>query len=206
MIYHLLVWIGNSAVLLNILYLLFLRRKLVTPLYVLLVLLIGVLGIQIALAVLASYGEYNQYLSHYYVVGQFLLLSLFYFFVIKRFRKVVFFCVIVFIVFLLYQINSMSFNYEVFNTPIYLVSSCMLLTYTMAYFIEYIKEKYLLDLMNIGLFLYFGGSSIIFFTMNHWKDFGEWNDTIWMLNAIMFILFQFSIAGSIRAFQKSLNN
>jgi hypothetical protein len=80
--------------------------------------------------------------------------------------------------------------YDQFNTFGFLVSNCILLFYAFFYYIEHITEKKYWDTFNVGLFLYLGGSSIIFLTMNSWNELKGWNTIIWTINATLAVLYQ----------------
>lgn len=168
--------------------------------------LIALFVVQFAMAVLAELGIPNQYLTHYYVVGQFVLLTFFYFSVLEKFKKYIAIGGGIFFAFFAFQLLASPFDFNSFNTPSYLISSCVIMLYTMLYFMENIQKKRVLDLFNMGVFMYFGASSILFFTINHWKEFADWNVFIWTLNASLFLLFQLMVTGSIYLDIKHKNN
>lgn len=193
-------WISKSMLLFNILALvavILLTMRLSKPIGLLLVLLVGTLFIELLLEYFANRGIGNLHLTHYYSIGQFLILSLIYSTHLKKFQLAVPIGVAVFSMVFLYQLISGKIVYNQFNTAGFLVSACILMFYAFFYYIEHIAEKKYWDTFNVGLFLYLGGSSIIFLTMNSWEDLEGWNDTIWTLNATLSVLFQVFIFSTI---------
>jgi hypothetical protein len=186
-----LIALGNKAVLaINLIFLLYSVKHLSKTMVLLMVLLFIMLGIDLAHSYLADHGMDNAFLTHYYTVLQFIILSVIYFRHLKRFQIVVPFGVIGFFSFFLYQLLSSSIVYDEFNTTGFLISTCILLFYAFFYYIEHITEKNYWDTFNVGLFLYLGGSSIIFLTMNNWAQLKGWNTLIWTVNALLAVLYQ----------------
>ncbi len=186
-------WISKSVLLFNILALvavILLTMRLSKPIGLLLVLLVGTLFIEILSEYFANRRIENLHLTHYYSIGQFLILSLIYSTHLKKFQLAVPVGVAVFSLVFIYQLISGRIVYDQFNTAGFLVSACILMFYAFFYYIEHIAEKKYWDTFNVGLFLYLGGSSIIFLTMNSWEDLEGWNTTIWTLNATLSVLFQ----------------
>jgi hypothetical protein len=201
--YQVLVWLGNISLLINIIFLLILRKRLTSTLRLVTVLLIGIFIIQISSYVLALNVESNQFLSHYYTIGQFFMLSIIFYGQLTKYRFIVPIGVALFSCLIIYQISCSSLSYYTFNTLGFLVSSCILMLYAMAYYIEHISTKRYWDMFNIGLFLYLGGSSIIFLTMNSWQDLKDWNYIIWSINASLFVVFQGFVMATIYRFKQS---
>lgn len=169
----------------------------------LMVLLVGVLSLEMAIHQMANNDIPNLHLSHYYTLGQFFLLSMIYYQHLKKFQIVVPVGVALFSGFLIYQLLDSKIVYNEFNTTGFLVSACTLIIYAFFYYIEHISVKRYWDSFNVGLFLYLGGSSIIFLTMNNnWKDLEAWYNDMWTINAFLTVLYQVFIAITIYRFHR----
>lgn len=172
----------------------------------LMVLLVGILSIEIAIAYLANHGTPNLHLSHYYTIGQFFILSAIYYLHLEKFQIVVPIGVALFSGFLIYQLLDSKIVYNEFNTTGFLIAACTLIIYAFFYFIEHISLKRYWDTFNVGLFLYLGGSSIIFLTINSWQDLEEWYMGIWTVNVLLTALFQAFITATIYRFHRVQKN
>lgn len=202
-------WISKIILLFNITAIIFSivkTKHLSRPNGLLLVLLAGTLYIELLSLYCANRGIENLYLTHYYSVGQFLLLSLIYYSFLKKFQLVIPIGVAIFSSTFLYQLLDGRIVYDKFNTTGFLVSACILMIYAFFYFIEHISEKKYWDTFNVGLFLYLGGSSIIFLTMNSWKDLEGWNMFIWTINASLSVLYQIFIFITIYRYYRVYKN
>lgn len=192
--------------LVNIIYLVILKKHLTRSLILLLVLLFGVLVLELVIDYLANRGIPNVYLTHFYTSGQFLLISMIYFGELKRFKRIVPIGVIIYSSILIYQVIDSKIVFDQFNTSGFIFSACLMLMYALAYFVENIKEKKYWDTYNVGLFLYLGGSSVIFLTINSWKDLEGWNTLIWTINAGLIIIYQCFITSTIYRFHRLQKN
>lgn len=169
----------------------------------LMVLLGGVLIVEMAIHLMANNGIPNLFLSHYYTIGQFLLISIIYYQHLNKFQRIIPIGVSVFSGFLIYQLLYGKIIYNEFNTTGFLVSACILIAYAFFYFIEHISVRRYWDSFNFGLFLYLGGSSIIFLTMNNsWKDLEAWYADIWTINAFLTVLYQVFVGNTIYRFHR----
>lgn len=201
--FGILVLSGRVILALNLIYLFLIRKHLMRSMILLSVLLIGMAIIEVMSSYLARKGESNQHLTHFYTIGRFMMLSVLYYGQLKKFQRIVPVGVAVFSGILIYQMTSSTISYYTFNTLGFLISACILMLYSMAYYIEHISTKRYWDMFNIGLFLYLGGSSIIFLTMNSWQDLKDWNYIIWSLNASLFVVFQGFVMATIYRFKQS---
>jgi len=199
--------LGNKALLLlNLLYLIYLLKHLRRSMILLMVLLGGMLFIDLASSYLSDRNIQNIHLTHYYTIGQFFILSVIYYKQLKKFQLVVLIGVALFSSILIYQLVTSKIVYNELNISGFIASACILMTYAFFYFIEHISEKRYWDTFNVGLFLYLGGSSIIFLTMNSWQDLEDWNVMIWTVNASLAVLFQIFIAATIYRFHRVQRN
>lgn len=202
-LFDVLVLSGRALLALNLLFLFIIRKHLRRAMILLSVLLIGIAIIEIMASYLARQGLSNQHLTHFYTIGRFLMLSIMYYGQLRKFQRIVPIGVAVFSVVLIYQMTYSSIRYYEFNTLGFLISACILILYAMAYYIEHISTKRYWDMFNIGLFLYLGGSSIIFLTMNSWQNLKDWNYVIWSVNASLFVVFQGFVMATIYRFKKT---
>lgn len=199
--------LSNKVLLvINLIYLIYLLKHLRKSMIFLTVLLLVILGVDLASSYLADHGEENIHLTHYYTISQFLILSVLYYLQLSRFQLVIPIGVLLFSIVFIYQLIDASIVYNQFNTSAFLVSACVLMFYAFFYFIEHIAEKRYWDTFNVGLFLYLGGSSIIFLTMNSWQDLEGWNMLIWTVNASLAVLFQVFIFVTIYRFHCVVKN
>ncbi len=205
-LYFTVIWGGKTLLLINIIYLLLIVKHLTRPMIVLLVLLIGIFCLEITIAYFAHHNQANVHLTHFYTSGQFLLISVVYYKQLKKFKKIIPFGVILYSSILLYQIIDSKIVYDEFNTSGFLVSACLMMGYAFFYYIEHIREKRYWDTFNVGLFLYLGGSSIIFLTINSWKNLEGWNMFIWTINGGLIILYQGFITATIYRFHRVQKN
>ena len=162
--------------------------------FLFMLLLLGTLYIELYSAYLADKNIPNLFLTHYYTIGLFFILSIIYYGLLERFKLVVPISVIIFSSVMIYQLLDSKLIYNEFNTSGFIVAACVMMTYAFFYYIEYITKKMYWDIFNVGLFLYLGGSSVIFLTMNSWKDLGTSYMPIWTINASLFALYQLFIS------------
>lgn len=132
----------------------------------------------------------NLFLSHYYFIGQFILLSLFFKQVLKRIllKKIVsIILVVVLITIGFYYINYPS-KYHQFNVFEIVITSLPLLIYSFFFFLEKLENpnrKYIYVIS--GFFLYILCSTLLF-TVGNVK--AEIKKLIWYSNAILYIIYQ----------------
>lgn len=172
----------------------------------LMVLLIGTVYIELASEYLYNRNIANLHLTHYYTIGQFFILSVIYYRLLNKFQLLVPIGVILFSSVLIYQLITSKIIYDEFNTSGFLVSACILIGYTFTYYIEHISKKKYWDSYNIGLFLYLGGSSIIFLTLNNLRDLEGWHMFLWTVNGSLIILYQVFITITIYRYYRIEKN
>ncbi|MGH2667366.1 hypothetical protein [Flavobacterium sp.] len=135
----------------------------------------------------------NLFLSHFYFIIQFIILSFFYLTILKEnFQKK-----IVKIGLLLglsalgiqYMINVnvfLSFNlFEIF------ITSFLLIIYATFHFYNLLNEKREFYYINMGILIYLFGSTILFLAGNLVATlFSKANRITWVLNALLYIIYQ----------------
>tara|TARA_R110002073_G_scaffold83123_1_gene198257 strand:- start:55 stop:684 length:630 start_codon:yes stop_codon:yes gene_type:complete len=174
---------------------LFLRnyRLKLTPLKIFTLYLIGSLVIQLYSSYLSDHKINNLFLSHYFFIGKFILLGLFFRQILKKIilKKIISGVIIIVLVTLCvyYIVDPTSYNkfniFEIVATTIPLIIFCFL------FFIQKIEgsESRFIFIVS-GMFLYFL-CSLLLFTAGNIK--GSTKMLIWNTNAVLYILYQILI-------------
>ena len=172
----------------------------------LMMLLFGTVYIELASWHLYNRNVPNLHLTHFYTIGQFLLISVIYYKLLDKFKLAIPIGVILFSSVLIYQLLDSKIIYDEFNTSGFLVSACILIGYAFLYFVEHISEKKYWDSFNVGLFLYLGGSSIIFLTLSNLRDLKDWHMFLWTINGVLIIFYQAFISITIYRYYRGVKN
>lgn len=183
-----------SIVLVNVWSFIYHRERMSRTMILFMLLLLGTLSVELYSGYLANHGISNLHLTHFYTAGFFLLLSIIYYDLLKRFQLVVPIGVMLVSGIMIYQLIDSQIVFEQFNTSGFIIAACVMMTYAFFYYIEHITTKEFWDTYNVGLFLYLGGSSVIFLTLNNAKDLGDSYMPVWTINAWLFVLYQFFIS------------
>ena len=152
--------------------------------------LLIILIIQITSTIIKKLGFYNLFLSHYYFVGQFILLSLFFKQVLqKKIQKKIITSTLTIILIttgIYYAIYPS--NYFKFNVFEIVLTSIPLIVYCFFFFIQRIEgsNKKFVYIVS-GFFLYILCSTLLFITGNIRADIKK---MIWYANAILYIVYQ----------------
>lgn len=143
------------------------------------------------------YPNKNFFLSHYYFVIQFIVLSLFFYQVFKNklLKRIVYINLGIVLFILCFQYYKTPSLYWEFNNFEIGVTSILLILYSIVYFFENLKESYKYHFFCYGLTFYLMSSCLIFLTGNTQLVF--MNEPvyldIWIFNSLFFILFQIFI-------------
>ena len=147
---------------------------------------------------LFSIHKNNLFLSHYYFLGQFLLLSFFYKSILKSQikKKVinVFLIIIPFLTVLLYAIHPE--NYFRFNLIEVIITSLPIVFYSILYFSEILNSSKTFVYLNSGVFMYLISSTFLFSVGNFINDSSSTSDFkryVWILNAFLYLVYQLLI-------------
>ena len=154
--------------------------------------LLIMLIIQLSTTVMASYKINNLFFSHYYFISQFFLLSLFFrsIFDANKIIKLIDTLIIVVlssicVYYLIYPQKYFEFNnFEIALTSIPLIIYCFLFIVKN---LEQPNKKYFYIVS--GLLIYIVGSTLLFSTGNI-KLFSPIKKVVWLMNAILHIIFQ----------------
>ena len=144
---------------------------------------------------MASYKINNLFFSHYYFIGQFFLLSLFFRSILnsKKALKTIDIVIILVlpIICIYYLIHPHKYfefnNFEIALTSIPIIIYCFL------FIIKEIgqKDKTYFYLVS-GLFIYLTGSTLLFSTGNI-KMFSPIKKVIWFMNMVLYLIYQILI-------------
>lgn len=150
--------------------------------------------IQLRTSYLKSIKTPNLYLSHYYFVGQFTLLTFLYKNLLKKaFHKLILKIIFAFVLIILsiqFYLNPQL--YYIFNLLEIVICSIPLVLYSFLYFIQNIdNDKRDFIYFNSGVFIYLLSSTLLFVTGNYVsKSYTFWNRFIWTFNAILYLVYQ----------------
>ena len=174
---------------------LFLRnyRLKLTPLKIFTLYLIGSLVIQLYSSYLSDHKINNLFLSHYFFIGKFVLLSLFFRQILKKIilKKIISVVIIIVLVALCVYYIVYPTSYDKFNIFEIVLTSIPLIIFCFVFFIQQIEgtESRYVFIVS-GMFLYFL-CSLLLYTAGNIK--GSTKMLIWNTNAVLYILYQILI-------------
>ena len=139
---------------------------------------------------LSSLRKNNLFLSHFFFIGQFLVLSIFYLntFTSKALKKTVFYGLILIILILIINIIYTEEYFYKWNVFEILLTSIPLLIYSFVFFIRNIdstNKNFIF--FNSGFFLYLICSTLLFSAGNLKSEI---KNALWYFNAILYLAFQ----------------
>ncbi len=141
-------------------------------------------------------GKTNLFLSHFYFIFQFTLLSLFYRALFKKNRhkrivETVFVCVL--IILAIQYINNPMLYYK-FNLLEIILTSLSIVTFSVMYFYNTLTEKMQCMYLNYGIFIYLLTSTLIFCSGNFvTSSNASLNKLLWFINSLLFVVYQILI-------------
>lgn len=152
--------------------------------------------IQIIVGILQYMRIDNLFLSHFYFIIQFVLLSFFYLNLnFKNFQSIIVKIGFVFCLAVLafqYALNpSVFFEFNLFEI---FITSFLLIVYATFYLYNLLNEKKEFYYINFGILTYLFGSTVLFLVGNLVaKMKPEFNDVPWILNSILYVFYQILI-------------
>ncbi len=155
-----------------------------------------ILIIQLVSTILFKFKINNLFLSHFYFIFQFLLLSLFYYNLLKeRFQKktvALFIFVCPFILIVQYLIhNELFFKFNLFEI---FITSFLIIIYSTFHLYNMLNGKRDFYFINLGILIYLFGSTVLFLVGNLMNSLSsELNELTWILNSILYIIYQIFI-------------
>jgi hypothetical protein len=155
-----------------------------------------IFSIQIISNVLMRFHIKNLFLSHFYFIVQFVMLSLFYLTILNNNfqKKIVKTGLIIGLLVLAIQYVDDSSLYYKFNLFEIFITSFLLIIYAVFHFYNMLEGNFYYYYINMGILLYLFGSSILFFVANLSVNLSkEMSLVTWMLNAFLYIVYQLFI-------------
>lgn len=155
-----------------------------------------VFTIQIISNIFMRMNTNNLFLSHFYFIGQFILLSFFYITLLKEEfqKKLVKAGLVIGLMALSIQYaydTSLFFKFNLFEI---FITSFLLIIYATIHFYNMLNEKKEFYYVNVGLLIYLLGSTILFFVGNLTAVLSpKMSLFTWILNALLIIINQFFI-------------
>jgi hypothetical protein len=195
---QLLAYIGYLILLLNLV-LFFIRFSNQKKAYKIFVFYLGfVFVVQILAEILIQHKRNNLFLSHFYFIGQFVVLSIFYLNILKKVdfqRKIVKGGLIIGLLIIAFQYFKEPEVFFKFNLFEIIITSILLVTYAAFYFYNQLTtENSDFYYVNTGILLYLSGSSILFLVGNLMTSLSpKLNKIPWILNSFLYIVYQLFI-------------
>lgn len=157
--------------------------------------LLVILVIQMASSYLSSLRIHNLFLSHFYFIGQFILLSFFYKSLLSSFQKKIVnigFVVCFLSLGIQYSLDSsLILKFNLFEIAI---TSLLLIVYGVFHFYNMLSDRKEFYYINIGIIFYLFGSTILFLVGNFTsKMSGDLNKITWLTNALWYVVYQLFI-------------
>jgi hypothetical protein len=138
--------------------------------------------------------ETNLFLSHWYFILQFILLSLFYRELMNY--KWIYYILGLFLIFLGYQYISDPGLYSRYNALGMVISQIVLVAYALLYMYKSLSEQREFTIVNTGIFVYLIASSLIFASGNLVFNIEvpvAFSDLLANINVVLFFAFQILI-------------
>lgn len=155
--------------------------------------------IQTTAFILAQYSINNFFLVHILALGEMVLLSLFYYYVLDKRLKIKNFIPYFIPIFSLLIILNSIFREPItgWNSSAKTFTQGVLIIYAIAYFYDLSTREILvntktksLHFINSAILLYYAGSLFIFmFAKVVMKEFGTMQDVFWVFNALLYFVF-----------------
>ncbi|PQJ69173.1 hypothetical protein BTO14_14190 [Polaribacter butkevichii] len=149
--------------------------------------------IQISSSVLFQLGINNLYLSHFYFISQFILLSFFYSSLEKKnsVKKGIKYILLIGLIFISIYYTKDPETYYKFNIFEIIVTSIPLIIYSFLFFLKRIdNEDKKFIYINSGLFLYLSCSTLLFVAGNIKSSLKE---VLWYSNVSLYLVYQILI-------------
>ncbi|AWI25776.1 hypothetical protein HYN49_07605 [Flavobacterium pallidum] len=152
-----------------------------------------ILIIQVASYTLSYYKVHNLFLSHFYFILQFILLSLFYHALLKeKFqKKIVKMGLATVLLALSIQYTLIPGLFFKFNLFEIFLTSFTLIIFSTFHFYNLLNQKKEFYYINSGILVYLFGSTVLFLTGNLVSSLSsEVNTITWTLNAFLYVIYQ----------------
>jgi hypothetical protein len=194
---QILAYIGYFILLLNLI-LFFIRFSNQGKAYKIFTVYLGlVFVVQILAEILIQQKRNNLFLSHFYFIGQFIVLSIFYLNILKKVdfqKKIVKGGLILGLSILGIQFvndNTLFFKFNLFEI---VITSFLLIVFASFHFYNLLNEKKEFYYINMGILIYLFGSTILFLVGNLMTSLSpKLNKIPWILNSFLYIIYQLFI-------------
>ena len=154
------------------------------------------LFIQVISLLFSLKGINNIFLSHFYFILQFILLSSFYFYLINHTlqkRAILYTSSTVLVILLLQYIIYPDLIYKFNLLEVFLTSFAVIL-YSTLHLYNMLNSKKTYYYINLGILIYLFGSTVLFLTGNLIAALNSSkNQLTWTLNAVLYVVYQLFI-------------
>ncbi len=164
--------------------------------------------IQVTANIFNHMSMHNLFLSHFYFILQFIILSFFYLTILKeRFQKeIVKVGLSAGLIILGVQYTYDTSLYHKFNLFEIFITSFLLIIYSTFHFYNSLNENKSFYYINTGILIYLFGSTVLFLAGNLVATLSSKLNTItWTLNAFLYIIYQFFVFYDLRNYSKKTN-
>ncbi|MES2486090.1 MAG: hypothetical protein V4581_09130 [Bacteroidota bacterium] len=157
--------------------------------------------IQVAMTLLAYHSYNNHFLSGYYLFAQFILLSCFFYHQFLPLSKkksvlVKYLTTAVTVALIVHYFLEPGLYFSI-NPLGFLITSVILVAYSVMYLFEHLTQKLPFNYVTIGIFMYLISSAIIFATSTTVIELvtlsNDMFKCIWIINAVLCIIYQLLI-------------
>ncbi|PTX63118.1 hypothetical protein C8N46_102521 [Kordia periserrulae] len=138
----------------------------------------------------------NLHLTHYYLITQFILLSLFYYSLFKSKAQKLLVSIILVTVVLVLMIQSYLMPQLLyrFNLTEILLTSLTIVFYSIIHFYNSLSEVKKFTYINSGIFIYVLSSTLIFCSGNIMTELDpSINHLVWFMNVVLYLVYQILI-------------
>lgn len=149
--------------------------------------------IQLITSYYSRNGMNNLFLSHFYFLLQFIILSFFYYTILKvpLQRKGVLVGLVVCPVIIGVQYYLDPSLFLGFNLLEIFITSFLIVIYAMFHFYNILNESKEYYYLNTGIFIYIFGSTVLFLSGNILSSLDKsYGKNIWLLNGLLYIIYQ----------------
>lgn len=155
-----------------------------------------ILIIEVLSGILKRLHIHNLFLSHFYFIGQFIILSFFYLAILKNAhqKKIIQIGFVAGLLALAIQYGFDTSLFFTFNLFEIVITSFLLIVFATVHFYNMLNEKKEFYYINIGILMYLFGSTILFLVGNLTAKLSpKMSYVTWTLNAFFYIVYQFFV-------------
>lgn len=192
--FEFIIYIGYLLLGINfILFAIKLNKKMPRSFFVFTIYLLVMIIVQAYTSYLKSIHQNNLFLSHFYFILQFLLLSIFYLEIVNNDfqKKIIKIAVPSCLIILGVQYYFNTDLFYKFNLFEIFITSFLIIIFSMFHFYNILNEKKKYYYINTGILLYLFGSTVLFISGNLISklDLAP-SKIVWILNSVLYIVYQ----------------